>query len=235
MVTKSEALFDEYCRLRNYQNKRIEAGANLGKTPDSLVSTPFGEVIVEIKELTPNDEDKRQVEELKQQKWTTGGGRPGARIFSIIKRAAPQLKRFAEKNVPCVLVLFDNIFIDGMRPRGRCIHLESPFIDFGMYGLQTVDLTQEGDKHVHIREGRGGHRQLTGDARVYISSLVVLNGKPESSEPFLYVYHNYFARIPLPQGIFRGPNDRHFRKPTHPNESPQAWEEIAIPQPILRH
>jgi len=233
MPTKSEALFDHYCNLRDYQSEPIEAGGGLGKTPDRVVSTPFGQLIAEIKELTPNDEDKRQIEELKQQGWTTGGGRPGARTFSVIKRAAPQLKRFADRGLPCVLVLFDNIVIDGMRPRAGCIHLESSFIDFGMYGLQAVHLSPEspepGSRLVQVADGRGGRRQMTDDARVYIGALAVLYEHPETSEPLLYVYHNYFAEVPLSPQIFRGPHDRHFRKTRHPDESPQEWQDVASP------
>jgi hypothetical protein len=194
----------------------------------------MSKVIVEIKELTPNDEDRRQVQELKQQGWTMGGGTPGARTFSVIKRAAPQLKSFANRGLPCVLVLFDNIVVDGMRPRASCVHLEPSFIDFGMYGLQAVRLRPEspepGSRFVHIGDGRGGRRQMTEDDRVYVSALAVLGEHHNSSEPFLCVYHNYFARLPLALEVFRGPHDRHFCKPAHPNELPQTWEEVAAPR-----
>ena len=160
---------------------------------------------------------------------TSGGGRPGSRVFSIIKRAAPQLKHFSYQHLPGVLVLFDNIVIDGMRPRAGCIHLQSSFIDFGMYGLQTVHLTTESPEpgsQLSYGNGRGGRRQMTQDARDYISAVAVLYEHPETYEPFLYIYHNYFARIPFPFDICRGPYDRHFRKPDHPDNCPQKWEEV---------
>lgn len=230
MCTKSEIFFDEYCRLRKYQNKPIESGSNLGKTPDRLVTTSRGDVIAEIKELTPNEEDRRQIEELKRQGSTSGGGRPGSRVFSIIKRAAPQLKHFSYQHLPGVLVLFDNIVIDGMRSRAGCIDLNSSFIDFGMYGLQTVHLTTESpeprSRLIRCGDERGGHRQMTEDARNYISAVAVLYEHPETCEPLLYIYHNYFTHTPLPFDIFRGPYDRHFRKPDHPDNCPQKWEEV---------
>jgi hypothetical protein len=67
---------------------------------------------------------------------------------------------------------------------------------------------------------------MTEKERVYISALAAMYEHPETSQPFLCVYHNYFAEIPLPPEIFRGTNDRHFRKPVHPNTSPQEWEEV---------
>jgi hypothetical protein len=99
-----------------------------------------------------------------------------------------------------------------------------------MYGLQAVYLAPEtpdrGSRLMHVGNGRGGRRQMTEDSRVYISAVAVLNEEQGSSQPFLYTYHNYFARIPLPIEVFRGPLDRHYRKPAHPDECPQAWEEV---------
>lgn len=230
MPTKSEILFDEYCRRRGYGSKPIEAGSQHGKTPDRLVITQFGKVVVEIKELSPNEEDVRQVRELREKSWTSGGGTPGARVCRHIKKAAPQLKRFAHCSMPCVVVFFDNIVIDGMRPRVRCIHLDPAFIDFGMHGLGTVILAQEtherGNHLVHVADGRGGRRQMTETDRVYISAVAVLEEEPGSGELFLSTYHNYFASLHLPDTMFRGPLDRHYRKPAHPDCSPQTWEKV---------
>ena len=232
MRTKSEALFDEYCRRRGYRSEPIEAGPDFGKTPDRLVTTESGRLVVEIKELTPNEQDLREARELQEQGWTSGGGVPGSRVFGHIKKAAPQLKRFADRSLPCVLVLFDNIVVEGLRPRAGCIHLDPSFIDFGMYGLETVVLGQGSeaptDRLVHIADGRGGRRQMTEDARAYISAVAVLREEPESAEPFLLTYHNYFGRVPLSATELRGPLDHHFRKPSHPDHCPQTWEEIPV-------
>ena len=108
-MTTSEDLFDQYCADQGYAVEEIAAGSTLGKTPDRMVSTPLRQVVVEIKELTRNEDDLRQIRELAEQKWTHGGGTSGARAFEMIRRAAPQLKRYAERNLPCVLVAFDNI------------------------------------------------------------------------------------------------------------------------------
>ena len=64
MQTKSERVFEDYCRERRYQNERIEPDVNAGRFPDYRLVTPAGPVIVEIKEFTPNDDDIRLVETL---------------------------------------------------------------------------------------------------------------------------------------------------------------------------
>jgi hypothetical protein len=223
MQTRSEALFDEYCRLRKYSSVPIDSGSALGKTPDRLVTTPQSQVVVEIKELAANAEDIRQARELRIRGWSHGGGMPGARVFDHIKSAAPQLKRHAEPGLPCVLVLYENIVVDGIRVAGK--YLDPAFIDFGMYGLQTVILAANpgiSDPHT-IRSGRGGRRQLTPESRKYISAVQVLQEVRETSEPYILTYHNFYARWPLATTTFDGPNDRHFQKSRHPDASPQEW------------
>jgi hypothetical protein len=228
MSTRSEALFDVYCERLAYDSQPIPSGSELGRTPDRIVITPVGKLVVEIKELTPNEEDLRQIRELAERHWTTGGGTPGARAASQIKAAAPQLKSLSHLGLPSSLVLFDNIVVDGRRPRAGCIHLEPSFIDFGMYGLQAVHLQLDpADGHVvSSTDGRGGRRQITQDIRRYVSAVAVLY---EAPEPHVYVYHNCFANIPLSLAALRGPLDRHFEKPTHPDASPQQWREVAAP------
>jgi len=227
MPTKSERLFDLYCKLRGYASEPIATGP--GQTPDRLIATPRGSVVAEIKELTANDDDLRQLRELQERRFTIGGGTPGARVFEKMRSAAPQLKAQAGRNIPYVLVLFDNIAGGGWRIGGK--YLDSSMIDFGMYGLQTVLLARESPhpeaRLVSVGSGRGGRRQMSEDERVYISAVQVMSESPGvDSEPFVITYHNCFAAIPLPRDIFRGQLDRHFAKPSHPAESPQLWDEV---------
>ena len=58
MSTVSEQYFLDYCRARRYKVKRITPKDKAGRFPDYETTTPTGSVIVEIKEFTPNDEDK---------------------------------------------------------------------------------------------------------------------------------------------------------------------------------
>lgn len=82
MSTTSEDLFDDYCVNRGSAVETLAAGPSFGKTADRLVTMPEGQVIVEIKELTPNPHDVRQLRELENTGWTSGGGTPGGRVVS---------------------------------------------------------------------------------------------------------------------------------------------------------
>jgi hypothetical protein len=143
------------------------------------------------------------------------------------------LKAFANRYLPCVLVLYDNIVLIGIRPRAVSQLLEPLLLDFGMYGLQVVGLSKPGINETGIDTStianvRDGERQMTKDSRVYISAVSVLYEDQNGEEPCLYSFHNWFATIPLPLLLFRGPSDRHFVKPDHPDRCPQQREEIEV-------
>jgi hypothetical protein len=73
-------------------------------------------------------------------------------------------------------------------------------------------------------DGRGGKRQMTKDERKYISAVAVLY-KDNDAAPYIVTYHNFFASEPLPFDVFAGTRDKHFVKPSHPNQTPQEWIE----------
>lgn len=214
----SERLFDQICRNRGYRVESIPCGTN--RTADRRVTANNVSAVFEIKELTPSDDDVRQVRELQTQKWTSGGGTPGRRVRLEIQSGAPQLKEYRDLGIPTALVLYDNIVVNGDRPGARNVHLEAWQIDCGMYGLQTVRLEMPSGRW--LGDGRGGKRQLTRDQRRYISAICVLYEEFEA----LWVYHNYFASVPFPVSLFNEPQDRHFAKAAHPDTSPQVWQPL---------
>ena len=230
MKTKSESLFEKYCKSVGYTCVPIPVGTRQGRTPDYRVCYGDDKIIVEIKELSPSIEDKRRARELKKQGWTLGVEQPGKRIYDEIRRSAGQLKRFANCTLPCVLVLYDNIVVDGVR-LGVSQLMQPALIDFGMYGLQTETLSVPSSDYpdMDIRvtaNGRGGKRQMTPDSRVYVSAVSVLCEGQNGEEPYLYSFHNWFANIPLSRHLFRSARDLHFAKPDHPDKCPQKWVEI---------
>ncbi len=231
MKTKSELLFEQYCTSVGYKWYPIPMGSGRGRTPDGYVQAGNYWIVVEIKELSPSDDDKRRATQLSKQGWTSGVTEPGKRVFKEIQRGAKQLKKYAHCGLPCVLVLYDNIVVDGIRPRAVSQLLEPSLLDFGIYGLQTVILSvscpnDRGDDVRVIANGRGGKRQMTADSRAYISAVSVLCKDQDGGEPYLHSYHNFFANAPLPRHLFRGPKDRHFTKPDYPNKCPQVWDKI---------
>ena len=56
MITRSEQLFEEYCLSRDYRCERFPISHG-GRFPDYLIRTPTGEVICEVKQIDPNEDD----------------------------------------------------------------------------------------------------------------------------------------------------------------------------------
>ncbi|MFC2060193.1 hypothetical protein ACFLTZ_03750 [Chloroflexota bacterium] len=231
MKTKSELLFEKYCASIKYSCNPIPAASKYGKTPDYWVCCGNDKIVAEIKELSPNDDDRRRARELKNQRLTSGVVQPGKRVYDAITDSAKQLKKFAHCRLPCVLVIYDNTMVDDVRPKAVSQLQEPSILDFGMYGLQIGILPVPNSDYydTDIRataNGRGGERRMTETMRWYISAVSVLCEDQNGGEPYLLSYHNFFACIPLPQHLFRGPLDRHFIKPDHPDKCPQVWGEL---------
>jgi hypothetical protein len=65
--------------------------------------------VVEVKELTPNRDDLRQIREMKETGTTRGGGNISARAREAIKEASAQLRMYKSQSVSVLIVLYDNV------------------------------------------------------------------------------------------------------------------------------
>ena len=65
--TRSEDLFAAICDRHAYQLDKLPTRSEQGlKTADFSVQTPYGRIIAEVEELTPNRDDLRQIREMKK-------------------------------------------------------------------------------------------------------------------------------------------------------------------------
>jgi hypothetical protein len=179
--TKSELLFERYCGERGYQSEQIEPEPKAGRSPDYRVMTPAGRVIVEIKEFTPNEEDKRIVDALKKLGHAAYERRLGKRVRKAIHGAAPQLRRYEDTLLPEVLLLHDNIYdnpkLDGHWPFARNEYLEPLAIEAAMFGSPQIRFRLNCKRTAIDSTGssHGGGRQFTETERLYIGAVAVLN------------------------------------------------------------
>jgi len=219
--TTSELAFESYCASRGYAVQRIRTGGV--PTPDFEARVNNSRVIFEIKELTPNRHDIEQAHEFRT-RGTTGGSLDGSRVRGVIHSAARQLKCFRDERIPTVLVLYDNIVVDGIRPyRARCPYFDPTQIEWAMYGRHVAEfqLPLRGDP-IWLGDRRGGKRQLTGESRTYISAVAVLAERGE----YAWFFHNYFATVPLSRALLNDERDRHFHNPSHPLKHLAGWVEL---------
>jgi hypothetical protein len=218
--TKSEELFKKYCAEQAYAIEKIPEGAE--KTPDFLLTTSYGPIIAEIKEACPNEEDARIILERGGTITKILGKRVGERI----KQA--KRKKFGDAKIPCVIVLYDNIVINGTRPSYPNFYFSPTDIAFGMYGeLKTSILFDKtAGKILGTRNELGKNQYLRSDEGRKISAVCLLCDVLENAPPFLYTFHSVFASVPLLRNIFAGPNDKHFRNPIVGNTFETSWVEI---------
>ena len=229
---RSKELFQRYCELRGYRCSCIKKSNQRDvRTPDLEVLANGVKVIAEAKDLNANHEDIRCWRETRKGEIIVHSRESGNRARYLIKKARGQLRPYAEAGVPSVVVLYDNILVDGTRayPSSPLSFPSSPLsstdIDVALYGLWQAN----------VRLHPGGQTQSLGDTRSrwrlmhereVISAVLVIYEHPERDDVFVIVHHNFWARAPLPKSVFNGEDDRHLAKASNPDLRPDSWVRI---------
>jgi hypothetical protein len=225
-MEQSEILFQRYCEHHGYNFNRIDESSESGiRSPDFCVVVKGQKIIAEVKEITANEEEIKLWRETRSGKIVVHRREPGKRARKHVEDAVGQLRPYAEKNIPTVVVLYDNIYIDGLRPH-PFIDLFGPLgpydIDVALFGLQTANLRIHPDGSTEsLGDGRSRWRKV--HDRECISAVSVLYEYPDNEGLFMFTYHNFFARTSLPVSVFAETVDRHFIKPKHPDLCPGNW------------
>jgi hypothetical protein len=227
MSTKSELVFERYCTERGYQAERIRPQADAGRFPDYRLATPAGSVIVEIKEFNANDADIRFAETLERYGHASDRRSLGKRVFNAIRDSASQLRRYKDTAFPEVLLLYENIEVEGW-PFGRNEYLRTHDMAAGMFGSLTVRVwLDSSEKPVNENDATyGGGRQMTNRERLYIGAVAILNEATERSPIQIDFFHNPFSTKPVRPRYFPHPDDRHFVKTGHPDVVGWDWAEF---------
>ena len=190
-MTISEQLFERYCHVGVIPFRRLPTGDT--QTPDYEIVLCGTSVIIEIKELTPNDEERRAIQELQENHSTNYGWTVGNRVRYKIDSAKRQLERLAGK-FPGVLLLYD--------ARPAPFHGVEPVDIMGaMYGCESIDI------HVPDKPGEpvlfGMHRfgkgkKLRHDCHTYISAIGALWERHVDGHLHIDFFNNIHGSQPLP-------------------------------------
>ncbi len=234
--TKSEILFLDYCKLRGYVANRLSAPAGGGRFPDYEVLIGTSRIIVEIKELQPNLADKNMADAIQGRRIQVFGDEMGRRVRTHIEDAERQLRRYESQGVPCMVVLYDNIIVNGFRPNPPELFpadvmnpLYPGYIEVGMYGHQVARVRIHPDGRTEsLGDVRGNKRTLRSGHQDNISAVATLHDYDSSNGLFLIVYHNFFAKNPLSKSVFIDAKDRQIEKPGHPDSCPGSLQRVQI-------
>jgi hypothetical protein len=221
--TRSECLFQKICRRHGYKTTSLERQPHLArKSADFRVTANGSTFIVEVKELTPNRDDLRQIREMKETGTTSGGSTVGARAREAIKQASAQLRLYKGQNLPLLIVLYDNVrTADGRVAHPMC-YLEPHCIDAAMYG-DLVVMVPIGRGTPRTADRSGGGRTMTDTTKTYISAVAVISDWDDES--FL-IYHNRFAEEQFPRTVFNDSKCYHLEKRGTPFAEPWKWHAI---------
>jgi hypothetical protein len=218
-LTESERRFEDYCTGRGYVFHRIVLPPTEGRRPDYRVVFPAGPAIVEVKQIEPGPWELTIDERMKEHGRADFSRPIGNRARALIRDAAPQLKRFATENIPCLIFALDLTWHT---------HLSDVDVDAAMFGHPLVRFHQERKDPDEWRSdfGHGGGRQMTNGSRRYVSAIAVMDKKDDA----VVVYHNPFAVCPLFPRYLPHSADRHFIKGDHPERAGHLWLEFTGPR-----
>ncbi|MCX5904275.1 MAG: hypothetical protein NTV89_12580, partial [Proteobacteria bacterium] len=189
MLTKSEQLFERLCETRGIAWRRIPEGET--KTPDYEITISSVDVLVEVKQLDENDEDRRVNAASLRDEDTPGMECPSERIRHQIAEAYIQLKSCYRAGLATGVVLYNNAgflnYIDGWTVTKAM---------FGDYGYRFGMPAPSGGAIVPLGAGFMGKRKVSRNTCRALGFVAVLK---ETSQYGLglEVYHNPFAAVRL--------------------------------------
>jgi hypothetical protein len=221
--THSECLFQKICARHGYEATRLERQPHLARqSADFRVTSTGITFVVEVKELTPNRDDLRQIREMKDTGTTSGGSNIGARAREAIKEASAQLRLYKGHSLPLLIVLYDNVRTADGRVAYPMCYLEPHCIDAAMYGDLVVTVPiRPGTPRTADRSGGG--RTMTDTTKTYISAVAVISDWDDES---ILIYHNRFAEKQFPLTVFNDSKCHHFEKRGTPFAEPWKWHAI---------
>ena len=210
--------FEALCAAQEVSYERLPVGAQ--RTPDYEIFLGGQRVIVEVKQLDPNKQDKEINHASDSGTATPNVISPTQRLRRKISDGYKQLKSAARKGQPCLLVLYNNA--------GLLAFIDSFAITTAMFGTFGVRLGRA--KTGEVREvGRGfmENRRLTRNTCKVLSAIGVLDDM-SGDISCLKLYHNPFALVPIEPAVMGLLAISQFRHPDPHNGMYVCWE----PSPV---
>jgi hypothetical protein len=177
--TVSEKAFEEFCAINRLACEKIQESSENGvRTPDYKVTIQGQEFVFEIKQF---DQDIRNPDGS----WTLT---PGELIRKAITKKNSQVKKWAEKGFPTILLVFNN-FDQNFRSLGTDQH---DFIT-AMYGEMTVLIDKTSMKIVDSFHGRNSKCQTKSN-----TSFSAIGGIYQlGASVVIRIYENIYAKVPI--------------------------------------
>lgn len=214
--TSSEELFEEFCGRQRITFQRLPTARN--KSPDYKVEASGVTVIVEVKQLDESEEDQARYEQVLEEAAPAHFDSTDDRVAEKLKTAADQLRPHSKQGYPTVVCIYD------LRRLGM---LSAENIKVAMYGEERVVIDRSHPQYdVVFPVSAGGNRQCTPKANTSISAVGLL--ACYAQEISLNLFHNRFARVPLPPVCLARVSAGQFRM--DPACIPYEWQRMTPQQ-----
>ena len=188
-------------------------------TPDYVLGRLLKRVAVEVKQIDPNEAERQKQAAFDAGAGVIFGGVPGDRVRKVIDEGYDQIKSMTRGCWPGIIVVYDNI-------RFTHTHLDPYAIKVGMYGLEHIIIARSSDGSLPSRvvDKIFGSKKKVGPRRNRALSALGHIHRVSRDEIGLDIYHNAYARSPLPFQRLVGPRIRHYKIGEKEPGVGQEWE-----------
>lgn len=180
--TISERLFKQHCTDRGVPCVRIEETTY--RVPDYELMIGSSTVFAEVKQLDPNERDRAR-EAVPAGQLVGSAISPYKRVRNLLGEAYAQLRPYARKGHPTIVVCYNNA--------GILNFIDNFTITRAMFGGMAVRISLEPDGVIRpTGQGFTGGRKVTRNSCRGLSAICVLTALPRN-ETKLIAYHNPYA------------------------------------------
>lgn len=217
--TKSEQLFEVFCGANAICAQRVLTSPQ--RTPDYILRLSAQTLVAEVKQFDAGPSEKITLRKSLEEMYENDAfysGIPGDRVRAKIDSAMPQLKQLCGKELPALLILYDNV---QLWPE-IC---DAYAITVAMYGIETClvsnEVAPEGGAQI-IKRWHGSARRTTSNNNRSLSAIALMSVDYDA-EIKMEVFHNFFSRNPIPPGVLIGPKICHRRLRNNPATTFADW------------
>ncbi|MEX1128039.1 MAG: hypothetical protein WEB50_05705 [Vicinamibacterales bacterium] len=212
----AENQFEQYLIDSKVEYRRISVASE--PTPDFEIVLSGRRIVVEVKQIDMNPEDRRVLAEIRAKQpasyWIPN------RVRGKLKHVSRQLQAAAISGVPTMVLLCNNVPLHE--------HGNADEILDAMFGQTTYTVSWPEDRSAPpsvSRVSAGGSRAVTRSQNTSLSAVGVLGraGSPNR----LRIYHNPFARVEMPTALFARVDAKQFTVHHEPESQLPSWREFA--------
>lgn len=183
----SEQLFEQFCDAHSIPFERVATGQR--RTPDYVVRFAGTRVTCEIKQINPNADDLKELQQLRENR-ASARYHPN-RLRDKLKDVSAQLKAASEGGEATMLIIYDNTPFKGYTDHADIVQ--------AMFGRYSISVSVPADRSFPSKVSApffGGNRGMGPGWNTAVSAIAVLEGGPIQVRA-LRVYHNVYAAVRL--------------------------------------